>query len=281
MSRVTLFSLFACLLISACGNNNGAHDVTECDLDTVLPPNAGTPPKDILDLHQWSLTIPVDPAGGTSGTADTVTTSELLAGYTSQWFYGTEDSGVAFWAPVNGARTPNSQYARSELRELVDPANDSVNWFVGDDATMTATVAVNRVPLSNGNAKVIVGKIVQYSADDPDTNFLMHLIYHVHANTCAAELYALVDQSPNGTSQPEHYTLIDDGLLLNHPFSYTIAVHQGVLTISSGSHTQTVQINSAWNNLPVYFRAGAGLNTSGADANDGAAVTIFSLSVTH
>jgi len=280
MSRVLLSWLLACSFLAACGKD-GAHDVADCDLDTVLPPNAGTPPKELLDLHKWSLTIPVDSSGGTSGTADTVTTSELLDGYTSQWFYGTEDSGVAFWAPVNGARTPQSKYARSELRELVDPANESVNWFVGDDATMTAEVAVNRVPLSNGNAKVIVGKIVQYSDENPDTNFLMHLIYHVHANTCTAELYALVDQSPNGTSQPEHYTLIDDGLQLNHKFSYTIAVHQGVLTISSGAHTQTVQINQAWNNLPVYFRAGAGLNTSGTDANDGAAVTIFSLAVTH
>ncbi|HZP13784.1 MAG TPA: polysaccharide lyase family 7 protein [Nevskiaceae bacterium] len=280
MSRVLPSLLVVCFLASAC-DKGGSHDVADCDLDTVLPPNAGTPPKEILDLHKWSLTIPVDASGGTSGTADTVTTQELLNGYTSQWFYGTEDSGVAFWAPVNGARTPNSQYARSELRELVDPANESVNWFVGDDATMTAEVAVNRVPISNGNAKVIVGKIVQYSADNPDINFLMHLIYHVHANTCAAELYALVDQSPNGSSEPVHVQLIDDGLQLNHKFSYTIAVHQGALTITSGSHTQTVQINPAWNNLPVYFRAGAGLNTSGSDANDGAAVTIYSLSVTH
>src|SRR5581483_8334714 len=137
MSRVLLCPVLAGLLLAACGKDGG-HDVAECDLDTVLPPNAGAPPKAILDLDHWSLTIPVDSTGGTSGVADTVTTSELLDGYTSQWFYGTADNGVAFWAPVNGARTPNSQYARSELREVVDPANESVNWFVGDDATMTA-----------------------------------------------------------------------------------------------------------------------------------------------
>jgi hypothetical protein len=281
--QILLASL--CTALVACGgagNGAGSHNLEDCsNLDTVLPPNAGTPPKDILDLSHWSLTVPVDANGGTSGIADTVSTSELQSGYISQWFYGTEDSGVAFWAPVNGARTPNSQYARSELRELIDPANDGTNWFVGDDATMTASVAVNRVPLSNGNAKTIVGKIVQFSDNNPDTNFLAHLIYHVHANTCTAELYALVDQSPSGTSQAEHYTLIDDGLQLNHPFPYTMEVHQGTLTITSGTHTATVPINAAWNNVPVYFRAGAGLNTSGTDPNDGAAVTIYSLSVTH
>lgn len=268
-------------MLGGCGGGGGETDRrSNCDIDAVLPANdAAAEPADRIDLSHWSLTIPVDANGGTTGQARTISPATLTAGYESEWFYATDDGGVALWAPVTGAKTPNSQYARSELRELIDPNDQTVNWTIGGNAQMSARVAVSQVQAAN--RKVIVGKIVAHSSAEEDLTALLHVVYFMHGDTCRASLYGLLSDGPAKGSPVQQLTLITDALRLNDEFSFTIRVNNGVLTLTSGSQTVTANINAAWASTPVYFRAGAGLNSTGTNVSDGASVTFYELAVTH
>jgi hypothetical protein len=271
-----VFAMAAAALLAGCSSGD---DSSSCEIMSALPEDDGSAPASRIDLSNWILTLPVDSTGSTVGQADTVQADELLAGYSSEWFHGTTDGGVAFWAPVNGAKTPNSQYARSELREVLDPEDPSVNWRTTDTATMSASLAVSQTPAAT--RKVIVGKIVGYSTVEADLTALLHLIYFIHGDTCKASLYGLLSHSPAKGAATEQLTLITSGLELNEPFDYSIGVANGTLTLRSGENELSAPIDPSWADTPVYFRAGAGLNTSGTDGLDGASVTFYDLDVTH
>jgi hypothetical protein len=274
LARVSLITVVA--LLTACGGGGGK---SSCEISTVLPTDDGTAPNTRLDLSHWILTVPVDSTGGTTGQADTIQASELLAGYSSDWFYGTDDGGVAFWAPVTGAKTPKSQYARSELREVLDPSDQSVNWSIADGGTMTASLTVSQTAAAT--RKVIVGKIVGYSTTEADLTALLHLIYFIHGDTCKASLYGLVSESPTKGAATQQLYVVTNALKLGEPFDYTIEVNAGTLTLRSGTNEVSAPIDPSWSSVPVYFRAGAGLNATGTSSSDGGSVTFYDLAVTH
>lgn len=272
----------ACVVMALAPVLAGCWEVDEnkstCNVDMVVPENDGTPPRDRLDLNHWQLTLPVDADGGTAGQARTVSASELVAGYASEWFYGGDDGGVSFWAPVNGAKTPNSRYARSELREVVNPDDVSQNWNVTGIGELNASLAVTQVPY--GNDRVTVGKIVGYG-DATEVTALLHLVYRLHDGGCAASLYALLSDAPTKGAPVRTLTLHDRRLRMGQEFSYTIRVAGGVLTLRSVTAELTTTIDPSWAETPVYFRAGAGLGAAGDSATDGAHVSFYALSATH
>src|SRR5664280_1045336 len=91
--------------------------------------NPGNPPSGNFDLSHWKLTLPVDGSGTTNGTATEIHTPQLVAGYTNAfYFYTGPDGAMVFWCQVTGATTSGSDYPRSELRELLNPDDNSVNW---------------------------------------------------------------------------------------------------------------------------------------------------------
>jgi hypothetical protein len=276
LARVSLVTVVASL--SACGGGGGSGR-SACEISAVLPTDDGTAPNTRLDLSHWTLTVPVDSTGGTTGQADTIQTNELLSGYSSDWFHGTDDGGVAFWAPVTGAKTPSSQYARSELREVIDPSDESVNWSIADGGTLTASLAVSQTAAAT--RKVIVGKIVGYSTTEADLTALLHLIYFIHGDTCKASLYGLLSDGPAKGAATRQLFVVEDALRLNEPFDYTISVDAGTLTLRSGTTEVSAEIDPSWATVPVYFRAGAGLNATGASDADGGSVTFYDLAVTH
>jgi len=275
MLRFSFVLASSAMLLNACGGNNAATP------DFKAPDPTGTTPSAILDLSHWALTLPVDADGGTGGTAKTVRTPELVGGYQSDWFYGSKDGadGVTFWAPVNGALTPSSRYPRSELREMLDPSDPSVNWTSTDTATMTARVAVNQTPLSNG--RVVVGKILGYNGSDSDISYLAHLVYQYDRGAADGTIFALVEHSPQGGgNSADRFNLVPHQAL-NEPFDYSIGVAGGAITITVDGHSASTPIDPQWNGTGLYFRAGAGLQARGSDATDGARVTIESLHVEH
>jgi hypothetical protein len=270
--RVGLLLLVAGSL-SACGGNEAPPP------DFKTPDPSGVAPAAVLDLSHWALTLPVDADGGSSGIAKTVRTDELLAGYASDWFYGSAGDGVTFWAPINGALTPSSRYARSELREMRDPADPAVNWSMSDAALMNARLAVNQMPLAND--RVVIGKILGYNGTDSDVSFLAHLIFQYQPSSADAAVYALVEHSPQGAGASADRFNLADGVKLNQPFSYSIQVSGGNLTVTVEGHSATTPIDPQWTDKALYFRAGAGLNARGSDPADGGRVTFYELSVTH
>src|SRR5690349_13892833 len=101
--------------------------------------NPSAAPSDNFDLTNWKITLPVDRNGALSGTAVEV---QNLSGYqNSKYFYTGSDGTMVFYAPVDGATTRGSSYARSELREM-DGAEKAA-WNLPTGGFMSATLEVN------------------------------------------------------------------------------------------------------------------------------------------
>jgi hypothetical protein len=119
--------------------------------------NSSVAPSGNFDLSNWKITLPVDSNGRFSGTAMEV---KNLSGYQhSKYFYTAADGAMTFVAPVEGATTSGSSYARSELREMNGTANAA--WNLQTGGFMSATLEVDAAPNRDGTGgKIVVGQIM-------------------------------------------------------------------------------------------------------------------------
>lgn len=284
------------ILSSGCGggdSNDNTPDRTvvtseiasaQCTFNAI--PEASVPavaPNSLLDFNHWSLALPVSPLGELEGSADVIEPLELLAGYSSDWFYVSQGNGTTFVAPVKGALTDNAKYTRSELRELISTEDPSQNWRVSDLANLSANAAVNHVPAAS--QKVAIGKIVAYNGggvDPADIGYLMHLIYEFNPDTCSGKIHAIVNDSPFVSTTTTIRPVIAEGIALNEAFDFSVKVDSGILSIKVADQPEVhLPINANWNATDVYFKVGAGLTVTGDSTTDVAAVTFYRLNVTH
>lgn len=240
--------------------------IARADLDASLPPS------DNFDLSHWKLTLPVDASGARSGTAYEV---PELSGYRSSWFYTGADGAMTFWAPVVGATTKSAHYARSELREMLDPAHTDVNWSDADTSLLEASLRVNRVPDATG--KVVVGQIHGYNTDP-----LVKLQYEFSSKDNTGKLSAIINPTPVAGGQAiVKYTLASD-IALDQRFYYRVKVYKRVLYLSANSGTQlSYAIDRSWESVGLYFKAGAYVQATGSSNADGARVSFLRLAATH
>jgi hypothetical protein len=79
-------------------------------------------PSQIINLTLWVLTLPI-------GKIENPTEVEgvSLLKYRNSKYFTVKSSAVVFIAPVKGVSTENSNYPRTELRELYD-ANTQASW---------------------------------------------------------------------------------------------------------------------------------------------------------
>lgn len=180
--------------------------------------DANATPSDNFDLTTWNLSIPEDKG---SGTATTITVSEINSNYeNSKYFYTATDGGMVFKCPVEGFKTSaNTSYTRVELREMLRGTNTSIdtkgvnknNWVLGAastqdknaaagyDGEMSATLAVNYVTTtgsSNQVGRVIIGQI-HANDDEP-----IRLYYRkLKDNTLGSIYYAHEPTDGNGDEQ--------------------------------------------------------------------------------
>lgn len=228
-------------------------------------------PSSVLDLAHWKLTLPVDAHGGTTGEAADVATETLTEGYRSGYFCVEPSGAVKFWAPVNGATTDDSDYPRSELRYVIDPDDDNVNWTTADDdAGLTARVVVERVPAST--QKVVVGQVHGFQ-----TNAFIKLRYLYDPSTHTGSVAALVNEDPNASASTNYGSI--DGLMNGQPFTYSIAVVGRTITIKINSHVlSSFHVPYGWLHVPMYFKAGSYDQASGSSSTDGGRVAFSQLS---
>ena len=231
---------------------------------------ASTAPSSILNLSHWKLTLPVDAQHGTAGEAAEIDTPDLTAGYRSGYFCANPGGGVRFWAPVDGATTDGSDYPRSELRYMLDPHDDNVNWAPDDDnASLSARLVVERVPSST--RKVVIGQIHGFG-----TNAYVKLRYLYHPDTHSASVAALVNEDPASSGSTSYGEI--DGLANGEPLTYSIDVSNREITIKVDGHRLTAfHVHPGWLHVPMYFKAGSYDQASGTSSTDGGRVTFYSL----
>jgi parallel beta-helix repeat protein len=117
--------------------------------------NPAKPPGSNFDLSHWKLTLP-------DAVASEIPAAQLTAGSTNSFFFTGADGAMVFWCPVTGGTTSGSSYPRAELRELLDPENDNVNWTGYGTHILNAQCKVTQIPSSK---KTIIGQIHSFSGN--------------------------------------------------------------------------------------------------------------------
>lgn len=230
-------------------------------------------PSQYFDLSHWKLTLPVDADGGTSGVAAEVWPSQLTD-YSSTWFeVGKTGQTLNFYAPVDGATTSGSHYPRSELREVVDPNDDNVNWHISGRSELEGKCKVQLVPSATG--KVIVGQIHGFQAKP-----LVKLVYHYSDSSMTGSVYALIHPTPYSSTNVK--LSLASGIDLGKAFGYRIKVDSGELKMRVNSNNWvSYQIDSSWGNVGLYFKLGDYVQASGTSDTDGGWVSFYRLIATH
>jgi Ca2+-binding RTX toxin-like protein len=231
-------------------------------------------PSGNFDLSNWKITLPVDSNDQFSGTAMEV---KNLSGYQhSKYFYTAADGAMTFVAPVEGATTSGSSYARSELREMNGTANAA--WNLQTGGFMSATLEVDAAPNRDGaGGKIVVGQI--HGQDDE----LVRLYWE------NGKLYFANDQAGSNNSETKFYFVNASGqqpdVSLDERFSYTINAkgdNLEVTVFADGQIYKSVsKINSVWQSDTFYFKAGAYLGANESNGSGYGQTSFYALSFNH
>lgn len=206
-----------------------------------------------------------------------------LAGFTSPYFHLGSNGGMTFVAPVNGATTSGTDYARSELREMA--GGKLAAWTVGQGGSMQVEMAVETVPQKSTGAdgRIVIGQIHGKSAE------LARLYYE------NGKVY-FVDDHGGKNNHSATFNLHDASghtthIGLGERFDYDITVKDAVLTVEAfvggTKYSASEPVKSVWDSDKLYFKAGVydGVGAPGSGAGTigtGVGSTeVYNISVSH
>jgi Alginate lyase len=167
-----------------------------------------------IDYSVWQLQLPI--GSGTSPT--TVSSAELLAGFSNEYFYVAPDGGQMFMDPATGVTTSGSQHCRTEMRELT-AAGAQAAWALSGTNTLTVE---GKVTLVGGGSKgnVTVAQVFNGSGSAP----LCELEYSVSKGGFQL-LYE--EAKGNGTTVD-----LKTPVALSARYAFVLSLSQGVLDVS-------------------------------------------------
>lgn len=234
----------------------------------------GAPPGRNFDLDDWKLQLPVDASGGFSGRYVEVWD---LDGYQSPWFRTGPDGALVLAAPVEGATTPGSVYARSELRETVGDVNAA--WTLDQGGAMAVRMQVDRVPelIGGGGARVSIGQVHGGDGQLARVYWEDGSIYWVagRGGALARDLVMrLVDAQGR---EPD--------VSLDETFAFRVEVEDGRVLVTAEADGRTyssgLAIDPGWADKAFYFKAGLYLGSNEATSTGSGQVSIYGIGVTH
>jgi hypothetical protein len=193
----------------------------------------------------------------------------LKAGFTNAFFYTGADGAMVFSCPVTGGTTPGSNYPRCELRELLVPSNESMNWTGYGTHILNAQCSVIQIPSSQ---KTIIGQIHSFGGN-------AYPLVKLQFNNGNVE--ALVKTSPNSRADTR---LAFANSALSNLIDYQIKMVDGLLSVTVNGINQSVnvfQTDPAWTNQTFYFKAGNYCQDNSGAANEGSVVSFRRLTVEH
>ncbi|GIF18118.1 hypothetical protein BJ973_008917 [Actinoplanes tereljensis] len=234
----------------------GITNASAAALDPALPPGGN------FDLAIWQLQLPV----GSPGKPDTISPAQLKT-YSNPAYFWTDknDGSMTFWAPEKGVTTPNSNYARSELREM-NRDGSAANWSLAGNHTLSAQL---RIPSVTKN--VCVGQ-VHLGTGGSSTKPLLELYYRPNG-----DIYLGTENSPDG-GQTLHKV---GNVALGVKWTYVINVTGNKINLTVNGSKTTYTIPSSFNPYKQYFKAGSYNQSSSESTSNGAKVKFYSLTVSH
>ena len=245
------------LLSVATAGMMGVLGITNADAATTLDPSL--PPGGNFDLSIYQLQLPT----GSPGKPDTIQPAQLAGpgGYSNPAYFWTDknDGSMTFWAPEKGVTTPNSNYARSELREVFE-------WPLAGNHTLAADL---RVPSVTKN--VCVGQ-VHLGAGGSSTKPLLELYYRPNG-----DIYLGTENSPDG-GQTLHRV---GNVPLGTRWTYLINVTGNQINLTVNGSRTSYSIPSSFNPYKQYFKAGSYNQSSSDSTTNGAKVKFYALTVKH
>ena len=101
-----------------------------------------------IDLSEWKVTLPVgNPTEVKPPAILDYASNDLLKDF---MYNDSTDGSLVFYTYPGGATTTNSSYPRTELRELIDGGNGTVNWTFAEGGRMKGTLSVPEISIDAG-----------------------------------------------------------------------------------------------------------------------------------
>jgi len=262
MSRKRTIGLLAVVVAAATGLI--ANQIGVASAAAAL--NPAVAPGGNFNLAVWELQLPI----GSPGSPTTILPAQLkgASGYTNPAYFWTDknDGSMTFWDPEAGVTTPNSNFARSELREM-NSNGSAADWALAGSHRLSATL---RVPSVTTN--VCVGQ-VHLGTGGSSTKPLLELYYKPDGTISLG-----TENSPTGGQ-----TLHTVGhVALGVTWSYVIAIAGGnTIQLTINGTTTSYSIPSSFNAYHMYFKAGDYNQSSSSSTSNGAKVKFYSLTIQH
>jgi hypothetical protein len=280
--------LSAALLCGSLGFLAGCVDedvmpeiASELESSAKLDPAAA--PSRNFDLSNWKLTLP---------SGHDVQADELNSGYQYAGVFFTDRAtgGMVFRCPNLAGTTANSNYSRTELREMLAPGGsasaDANNWTPEDGGTLIANLRVDKVS-TTGDAKKM-GRVVIGQIHGPTTE-VVRLYYEKKPEQAKGRIYAAFETVANQTTYSSDLVsnASGGGIALGERFGYVLRLLGPQLRVTirrqsgelAANLLRTIDLGYLGQNL--YFKAGVYNQNNTGDAADYVQASFFRLTHTH
>ena len=228
---------------------------------------SGQPPAKLFDLANWKLTLPVTSANDPTQPLE-VLQPKLATYQLSPWFMLTPDNkGIIFRAPVNSPTTANSNYPRSELREMTNNGTQEFFWSSTKGThTLFIDEAITATPKNKPD--VVAGQI--------------------HGDTSDLLVIRLEGQNLYLTRSKANPVTLDDNYVLGKRFTVKFVASNGEIAVyyNNGAdpvYTLAKKVKQAYFKVGVYTQSNC--QTEGSpdlcSADNYGEVVVYQAQVTH
>ncbi len=218
-------------------------------------------PGDVLNLSNWKLQLP----DGSSGHA-----YPELASYQDKNFRVNDTgNGIVFRAQVGGSTTPNSNYPRSELREMAGKGEAAWNGTSGTH-TLSLTEAVTQLP-------PVKPQVVTAQIHD-SKNDIIEVVADGKRSSAKGKVALCVRYGGK-----EQQTCLDDNYVLGSQYTVDLTVTNGRIFVFYNGQKK-LDFNATGATNTYYFKAGCYTQSNPKKGDSpGAAgeVVIYNAKVTH
>lgn len=217
-----------------------------------------------IDYHIWSLQQP---------DGSTISSSTLVSGYSSKYFYAASDGGQAFMDPKTGSTTSGSSHPRSEMREQTTSGSNAA-WSWNGTNTMTNQAAVTLQGGGSSGATTI-GQIFNSTDSIP----LVELEYTATPNSKGGNFKILYEEAKGAGT----YTDLSTKAALGSKFTYQMSLSGGVATVSING-SQVFSKKPSFSGKTFYFKCGDYDQTAisgSVSTTPYTIVELYSVSVVH
>lgn len=213
------------------------------NLPSLAQLNPSLPPSSNFNLTGWNI-----------HTLDSnynfieIYTSQLTAGYTSEFFYtNPTDGSMVFRVPSNGQPTSSATYPRSELRQ----SNQGANWLLADTTTHQLQAQCKVMAVATAKPQTVIGQI--HGGDAVSQMLKLRWTGYL-----AGQCYIEAQFKTNDTNKADNNVKLVTGLSLGDLITYKFTMKAGLINVTvNGYSTSTTYTSQFFGSTDrYYFKAG-------------------------